>query len=253
MPLSNDRIPNNPLTGVELKERVLYVLRELFERMLPPPIDKGFVPIPLALLRTEMDNDYVFGATLIYPNCSWSAVAKFHFTAPDVKPMAVLYSLEANFVFRNITMPKHKVSVRSAPPPLPTSAVERQETGVLSFSVEEKIESPNIVRVNTGLPITIVRAIRPEPGEFIGKIERHDIQYDKTDYPEPPEPVVVDISAECRREWGVPEPKVSEPVEVAVIADKAEAPAHGSKERRQAVGKYSVKDKADLDAIGQEE
>ena len=256
MPLQSEKIPNNPLTGLELKERVLYVLRGLFESRLPTPIDKGFVPIPLALLRVEADNDFLFGATVTYPGVSWLATFKAHFTAPDVEPLAVQYSLEVEFRFRNASLPKHKVSVRTYPPPLPTSVVERAETGVVAFTVTEMVENPNLVRVASGLPITIVRAIRPEPGEFIGKIERHEIAYDKTDYPEPPEPVVTDISAECRREWGVPEPKVSEPVEmVPVHKDKAEAP-HGSQERRQdkkPAAKYKLSDKADLDAIGQEE
>lgn len=256
MGLSSEKIPNNPLTGVELQARVLYVLRKLFEERLPPPIDKGFPPIPLALLGVEMDNDFTFGGTVVYPSVSWLATFKCHFTAPDVEPLAVQYSLEVEFRFRNASLPKHKVSVRTYPPPLPTSVVERAETGVVAFTVAETVENPNLVRVNSGLPITIVRAVRPEPGEFIGKIERHDIQYDKTDYPAPPEPVVTDISEECRREWGVPEPKVSEPVEMAPVhKDKAEAP-HGSQERRQEkkpAAKYSLKDKADLDAIGQEE
>ena len=262
MPLNSEKIPNNPLTGVELQARVLYVLRKLFEERLPPPIDRAFLPIPLALLDIECRNDYIFGATVVYPSVSWLATFKCHFTAPDVEPMAVQYSLEVEFRFRNVSLPKHTVKVRSTQPPLPTSVVERAETGVVAFTVAETVENPNLVRVASGLPITITRAIRPEPGEFIGKIERHDIQYDKTDYPEPPEPVVVDISEECRREWGVPEPKVSEPanwmdpklhaiVEAATITDK-----FTPKDRRQdkkPAAKYSVKDKADLDAIGQEE
>ena len=260
--LTSERVPNNPLTGVELQARVLYVLRKLFEERLPPPIDKAFPPIPLALLDIECRNDFIFGATVIYPSVSWKATAKFHFTPPDVMPRDVQYSLEVEFAFRNITMPKHSVNVRSTPPPLPGGIVERAETGVVAFTVEEKVENPNLVRVNSGLPITITRAIRPEPGEFIGRIERHDIQYDKTDYPEPPEPVVVDISAECRREWGVPEPKVSEPGEAMfhlpkdIDREKYDLPPVGSKERRQEkkpAAKYSLKDKTDLDAIGQEE
>ena len=175
MPMASEKIPNNPLTGVELQARVLYVLRKLFEERLPPPINAGFPPIPLALLGLECQNDFVFGATVVYPNCGWKAIFKVHFTAPDVEPMEAYYSLEVEFTFRNITMPKHKVSARSTPPPLPTSIVERAETGVLAFTVEEKIDNPNLVRVNSGLPITITRAIRPEPGQFIGQIERHDI------------------------------------------------------------------------------
>ena len=94
------------------------------------------------------------------------------------------------------------------------------------------------------------------------RIERHDIQYDKTDYPEPPEPVVVDISAECRREWGVPEPKVSTSDEsfekLKTAAAGLNPPLLISKiqDRRQdkkPAAKYSLKDKTDLDAIGQEE
>ena len=262
MPMASEKIPNNPLTGVELQARVLYVLRKLFEERLPPPINEGFIPIPLALLDIECRNDFVFGFTVMYPSVSWLATFKAHFTAPDVDPLSVQYSLEVDFTFRNITMPKHKVSVRSTPPPLPTSIVERAETGVVAFTVEEKIDNPNLVRVNSGLPILITRAIRPEPGEFIGRIERQEIKYDKTDYPAPPDPVVTDISAECRREWGVPEPKVSEPDE---SFEKLKAKAAGlnpplllskMQDRRQdkkPAGKYSLKDKADLDAIGQEE
>ena len=262
MPLNSERVPNNPLTGVELQARVLYVLRKLFEERLPQPIDKEFPAIPLALLSLECSNDFIFGATVIYPSVSWKATAKFHFTAPDVLPVLVLYSLEVEFTFRNITMPKHLVKVRSTSPPLPTSIVERAETGVVSFIVSESVENPNLIRVDSGIPITITRAIRPEPGEFIGKIERHDIQYDKTDYPAPPEPVVIDISEECRREWGVPEPKVSEPGEVFFHLPgnseeaKRNIAALGSKERRQdkkPAAKYKLSDKADLDAIGQEE
>ena len=135
-------------------------------------------------------------------------------------------------------------------------------TTVVAFTVAEMVENPNLVRVASGLPITIVRAIRPEPGEFIGKIERHEIAYDKTDYPEPPEPVVTDISAECRREWGVPEPKVNEMdasfEKLKAAASKLNPPMLLSKmqERRQdkkPAAKYKLSDKADLDAIGQEE
>ena len=264
--LTSERVPNNPLTGVELQARVLYVLRKLFEERLPPPIDKDFLPVPLALLKIECENDFIFGATVTYPGVSWLAAFRAHFTAPDVEPLAVQYCLEVEFKFRNASLPKHKVSVRTYPPPLPTSVVERAETGVVAFTVTEMVENPNLVRVNSGLPITITRAIRPEPGEFIGKIERHEIAYDKTDYPEPPEPVVTDISAECRREWGVPEPKVSEPVEgwpppkpgdkLIIGFDKGHIMEQGSKERRQdkkPAAKYKLSDKADLDAIGQEE
>jgi hypothetical protein len=247
---------------VELQARVLYVLRKLFEERLPPPLDAfWFSTGPLALLDIECRNDFIFGATVIYPSVSWKAVAEFHFTAPDVEPLAVQYGIKVEFTFRNITMPKHTVRARTAPPPLPTSIVERAETGVVAFTVTEIIENPNLVRVNSGLPITITRAIRPEPGEFIGKIERHNIQYDKTDYPEPPEPVVTDISAECRREWGVPEPKVSEPADPGSVVLKPGHPVsehflQQAKERSQPAkpaAKYSLKDKADLDAIGQEE
>lgn len=259
--LSSEKIPNNPLTGVELQARVLYVLRKLFEERLPPPINEGFIPIPLALLKIEAENDFVFGATVVYPNCGWKATAKFHFTAPDVLPVCVYYSLEVDFTFRNITMPKHTVRVRAVSPPIPTLSTVRAETGVVAFTVEEKIDNPNLVRVNSGLPILITRAIRPEPGEFIGRIERQEIKYDKTDYPAPPDPVVTDISAECRREWGVPEPKVSEPVDLGSLVVKpnhlvSEHFLQQAKERRQGkkpAAKYSLKDKADLDAIGQEE
>jgi hypothetical protein len=263
VPLDSEKVPNNPLTGVELQARVLYVLRKLFEERLPPPLDAfWFSTGPLALLDIECRNDFIFGATVIYPSVSWKAVAEFHFTAPDVEPLAVQYGIKVEFTFRNITMPKHTVRARTAPPPLPTSIAKRTETGVVAFTVEEKIDNPNLVRVNSGLPITITRAIRPEPGEFIGRIERHDIQYDKTDYPEPPEPVVVDISAECRREWGVPEPKVSTSDEsfekLKTAAAGLNPPLLISKiqDRRQdkkPAAKYSLKDKTDLDAIGQEE
>ena len=56
MPLNSEKIPSNPLTGVELQARVLYVLRKLFEERLPPPIDRAFPPIPLALLKIEAEN-----------------------------------------------------------------------------------------------------------------------------------------------------------------------------------------------------
>ena len=263
MPMASEKIPNNPLTGVELQARVLYVLRKLFEERLPPPIDKAFLPIPLALLDIECRNDFVFGFTVMYPSVSWLATFKAHFTAPDVTPMEVWYSLEVDFKFRNINLPKHTVKVRAPLPPLPASIAARAETGVVAFTVSESVENPNLVRVDSGLPILITRAIRPEPGEFIGRIERQEVKYDKTDYPAPPEPVVVDISAECRREWGVPEPKVSEPVEgwpppkpgdkYHIGVDLGEAPAKERRQDKKPAAKYKLSDKADLDAIGQEE
>ena len=203
--LASEEIPNRPLTGTELKFRILRVCTDVTERLIPSVL--FYSETPVRRLSDEFDRDQRFNFQTTFPGAEYTITGKFHFTAPGAPEPRVKWSLQVDFTFTTPHMPNMPVKARTPSPPLDLTD---EESGVVAFRVTEKIANPNLVRVHTGLPIEVTAGQPPEHGEMFGKIEKHAVQYDAKDYPPLPEPVVVDISEETAAEWRVPRWKVED-------------------------------------------
>ncbi len=166
MPLSNERVPNKPLTGAELKE---YVLQ---------------------MLRARMDADCVFGAGVAYPRVAFTISVKFHFTNPH-QPK---YELK---------LPVRPNGAIEGEPPLKDVQPEDEQV-VTAFERSVEVDNPNLVRVHAGLPITVTAKIPAAPGEIFNRVEQREVKYDPEQYPKPDSPVDVDRTVETAKEWGLP-------------------------------------------------
>jgi hypothetical protein len=113
-----------------------------------------------------------------------------------VTPAAGYWRLRVLVTTQNIHLKTHEVILSDIPVPLP-----QVEAGVVAFAFTEKIENPNLVRVHTGIPIEVTEVVRPGPGQTIGSLVKHSVQYDVRDYEPLPEPTVEDTSAAVRVEW----------------------------------------------------
>ncbi len=178
MPLSSDKIPNNPLSGTEVMNYSLALVREYCERYRAYPVKlkieftmrnptlprhavtAGRIPnetpdtpqVALESLISEaasaMRCDYVFGPRLVYPNIAY----------------------EISISFLNLT----------------GSVARRVLAG--------RVDNPNLVRVHYRLPIIQVEKIMPTEDTPFGGIRNVTMDIDSAQYPKPKAPDETDLT-----------------------------------------------------------
>lgn len=167
MPASNETVPNRPLSGNELKKIILKDVDSI------------------------LDKDGMFSINIAYGRVAYEITVKLHIDNP-------MY-------------PEHKTVIASRPPAtndpdLEKKALERaplRNTGEEGLAVgmvrERVIDSPNAVRVEMELPVTILRKDLND-----GVLKEEKVTYDNRDMPEGDKGKVVDkdISKSVEEDWG---------------------------------------------------
>ena len=200
MALSTEKLPNNPITGSELMQLCVTLLRdELIMRSVPGQTTCLLVDS----MEHAMKNDFLFAATAAYPGISLEIAVKLHrsgdFCAFAIKPV---------FKHMSNTFPEHTVFVRTpAAPPLDVHRSDDEQ--VECFTLAMKIDNPNSIRVHYGIPI--IRQIReePKPGEMFGQFRTETLEYNPEECGPKPLPSVIDESEQYERMWGVVKEVVS--------------------------------------------
>ena len=155
MPTADSKIPNNPLTGAELKAVCLKHVRELMQQT-----EAEFI----AAIEYRMSKDQ-----LIAPR-------------PNTHPRAKV-SVAFRFQFSNKNLPKTEFTVSAG-----NSPEEDAEQFVAGVNREIEIESPNLERLAAGLPINQVESVKPKPGEMFGSFKTTEIPVNAEEYPKPNPP-----------------------------------------------------------------
>jgi hypothetical protein len=159
----NEEVRNKPLTGEELRQYAL------------------------GLLRDRLENDCHFSSTVSYRSVAFEIELRFHFGQP------------ANDVtVRTFTKPDTVLGIEGQPP-----LSDAEDSEVLATDLSVTVDSPNLARVAAGLPIEIINRTAAKPNELFGKVERHEVKYDPADYPKPTPPVETDKSEQVAEKWGV--------------------------------------------------
>ncbi len=182
MPTESQKVPNNPLTGAELKAVCLKHVRELMQQTEVELI---------AAVEERMSRDQLFSP------------------APYTHPRA---RVEINFKFHwaNKNLPQTEFKVQSGleptgPEVFPIS--EATESFVSGVHREFTIESPNLERLAAGLPINQVESVKPKPGEMFGSFKTTEIPVNPEDYPKPNPPKDEDITEFVAADLKIPEAK----------------------------------------------
>jgi hypothetical protein len=170
MPLSTEAVPNRPLSGAELIEYVLSVMRK------------------------RLESDCHFTRTIAYRQIAFDVTVHFHLGTPVGEHVVAVSGLNEEGTWK-----------AGAPPLSP----EPEEAEVVASEQHAEVNDPNLVRVHTGQPIVTVTKTPPKPGDILPKIERHETRYDPTNYPEPQAPVETDTSDKTAENWRVARKKRS--------------------------------------------
>jgi hypothetical protein len=238
MPLTKqEKIPNLPLSGWELS---VYV-RSMFKKVLEQRgvLDSSEIELVLNPLTAAMQNDCFFSGSFMYPKVSFEIAAQFHRIGDRFA-----YSVQPLFKTANPLQPTHTPFIRRLPgtPPPPVVFTPEDEHVVDCFTALSAVDNPNLVRVHNGMPVSVTASVPPAVGELFGKIERHEVRYDPTDYPPLPDPAVTDQTEAFARQWGIstgkwtgvkpvvaedPEESYSDPVEYEESVEPSEAPLKG--------------------------
>lgn len=166
MPASNEITANRPLSGTELRE------------------------IMLRDLAAMLDRDGMFTPHIAYRRAAFSITVKLHVDNPMYPEHTV--KVESKTPPRNIGKDDPKGAL--LPPPLKNPSEEAVIAGAVH---EREIDSPNTVRAELALPVTIVR----KDGNT-GQMKEEQVVYDAThmELP-PPKTAIKDISEQVEQEW----------------------------------------------------
>jgi len=163
MPTTDSRIPNNPLTGAELKAVCVKHVRELMAQTETELI---------AAVEERMSRDQLF--------------APSPYTHPRVR-----VELEFRFHWSNKNLPATRFMVV-------TGQTDDQAANVTEFvsgtKREIEIQSPNLERLAAALPINQVESVKPKPGEMFGSFKTTEIPVNAEDYPKPNPPKDEDVT-----------------------------------------------------------
>lgn len=194
MPLSNEAIPNSPLTGPELRDVVLLYLRR------------------------QMENDWVFNAGTSYPRVAFSVTVEFHFVNPHFSK----HELHVRAPIEG--------AIEGAPPLKEIGPGDTQLVDAFRFDVS--VENPNLTRVDAEMPIIITKGARPTPGGILGGVEKREVRYEPGGFEKPIAPVEYDLSAVTAEKWGVPDAELVTPEpEQAVTGSDTPKPAKSRRKR----------------------
>jgi hypothetical protein len=176
MPTNEQRVPNNPLTGAELKAVCLKHVREL---LMNTEIDL------ITAIEDRMAKDQLFAPRpYTHPRCRVEIQFRFHWS--------------------NRNLPKTEFLVVAG-------QTDPQAEDVVEFisgtNREFSIESPNLERLAAGLPITQVESVKPKPGEMFGSFNTTEIPVNAEEYPKPKPPIDEDTTEFIAADLKIPEHK----------------------------------------------
>ena len=174
MPTQDARVPNNPLTGAELKAVCVKHVRELMQQTEAELV---------AAIEYRMSKDQLF--------------APSPYTHPRAK-----VSVAFKFQFSNKNLPKTEFTVEAGEYPEVNA-----DQFVAGVNREIEIESPNLERLAAGLPINQVESVKPKPGEMFGSFKTTEIPVNAEDYPKPNPPKDEDITEFIAEDLKIPEAK----------------------------------------------
>jgi hypothetical protein len=202
---THERIPNHALSGTELRDYALFILRNALRQHVV--LSELQIQEVLAIFAVDMANDYVFGPSTMYPNASMTF--EFHSHLSDDRWS---FDLKPHFQFTNPSNAQHVVfihrptSIPKPPlPPLNDPQVLVEEHVVDCFRLECTVDNPNLVRVHTGMPILITRSIMPDRAKQKPMVtfETQEIHFEASQYEPLPPPRETDLSRQKAKEWGL--------------------------------------------------
>lgn len=177
LPTQDRKIPNKPLSGVELKEVTIKQSDEL--------VAKAHEALMFAL-RKRMDSDELFGGRYAHPR--------------------VRIKIRCDFVWSNINLPKNRFNVEVGDDPEGKGADE--VAFAQATERELLIDNPNLTRADAGLPFIQTVVERPGPDQLVGTIHQEVIPVDVENLPKPTPPVDTDKTSELETELAVSEEKL---------------------------------------------
>lgn len=176
MPTSEQRVPNNPLTGAELKAVCLKHARDLMQQTEAQLI---------SAIEGRMAKDQLFAPS------------------PYTHPRARV-KINFEFIWSNKNLPVTKMSIGVGD----TADYPDADTVFVSgVNREVSIESPNLERLDTGLPIKQLESVKPKPGEMFGSFKETEIPVNAEDYPKPNPPTDEDTTEFVAADLKIPEAK----------------------------------------------
>jgi hypothetical protein len=212
MPLSTDKIQNSPITGPELARYASALLVEELEvRSVPDWVREKMK----AAMEAGMRNDFTFNGGTAYPGISIEIKARVHWSE---RIEACAFSISPVFTHLN-PLPKAEVMVRSIFPPL---AQRDEDERCEAFTLNVKVENPNLIRIHYDIPIIVTSKLEPRPGQMFPEFSNERQIFDPDDYPEPTRPTVIDETDEYAAKWGVKRP-LSEMSDQAIASLSPEA------------------------------
>lgn len=176
MPISDRKVPNNPLNGAELKQLVLTetqrLLAETEEQL-------------LSALTGGLNNQSVFSPHYAHPRVAVSLSLKFHWS--------------------NRHLPETEISVTAGEGNPPLEDAKDDDQFVSGTDRKVTVDNPNLTRLDAGIPITVTEVERPGPGETVGSVQQRELQVDAGEYPKPTPPEDTDTTEELAAKIDVPE------------------------------------------------
>lgn len=173
--LSNNTVPNKPLTGKECAQVIVDNVRQL------------------------LDNDCMFNPSIAYRKLAFTVTVTVHAAdLSDPKPRA-----EARTRVRAEGVIEGDAPLVNPPEDAQFMAVERTVT----------VDNPNVTRVHHDLPIRVQQKALPNgPNDLFPKIETQELRYEKGEFPPLTEPVDKDVTEREAKRLGVPLPAPMEPL-----------------------------------------
>ncbi len=176
MPTAEDKIPNNPLTGAELKA---VCLRHVVDLIRETEADL------IAAVEERMRRDQLFAP------------------APYTHPRAQI-KIKFEFIWSNRNLPQTKFSVGAGDP---AHYADADDVFVSATNREIVIESPNLERLEAGIPFTQIESVKPKPGEMFGSFTEKQIPVNPEEYPKPNPPKDEDVTEFIAQDLGIPPAK----------------------------------------------
>ena len=177
MPTSDQKLPNKPLSGSELKE---VTIKQSDELVAAAHEDLMFA------LRERLEKDQLFGPLYAHPR--------------------VKIKIRCDFIWSNINLPKQSIEVEVGQSPEGKGADE--VSFIQSTQRELEIDNPNLTRADSGIPFMQTVVERPKPDELVGTIREEEIKVDLEKLPKPTPPVDTDKTEELESYLGLPEEKI---------------------------------------------
>ncbi len=176
MPTTEQKLPNNPLNGEELKRIVIASADQLAANQHEEL---------MFALRGRMDRDPVFSKQYAHPRVRVELTIKFHFS--------------------NRHVPETEIEIKGGEAP---HTEEDASHYVGSVHREIDVANPNLERLAAGIPFTQSVVDKPKPGEIIGTLREVVIPVAAEDYPKPESVTDTDLSEQEIKKLEVPEAKV---------------------------------------------